>query len=157
MLQFTDINPPGAQIPVSVSNSIGSASALTAFVVASETNFLDTVAYGYYGSDGMGFSATNPPNVGDYLQLVVTKTNGTQVTLAVTNTAPGTNISGLAGQLINAINGNGALQAADGLIARGLYSLDVYPGIPFVQFNLYARTAGWPLRRFGRLSAVQPT
>jgi len=37
--------------------------------------------------------------VGDYLQLVVTKTNGTQVTVAVTNTAPGTNISGLTGQL----------------------------------------------------------
>jgi hypothetical protein len=30
-LQFTDINTPGAQIPVSVSNAIGSASALTTF------------------------------------------------------------------------------------------------------------------------------
>jgi uncharacterized protein (TIGR03790 family) len=143
-LQFTDINPPGAQIPVSVSNSIGSASALTAFVVASETNFLDTVAYGFYGSDGLGFSVSNTPSVGDYLQLVVTKTNGTQVTLAVTNTAPGTNISGLAGQLLNAINGNSALQAADGLVAGDYIPYDDYPGIPFVQFNLYARTAGWP-------------
>ena len=89
MLQGTDINTPGAQIPVNVSNAIGSASALTTFVAASQTNLLDTVAYGYYGSDGTGFSAANPPNVGDYLQLVVTKTNGTQVTLSVTNTAPG--------------------------------------------------------------------
>ena len=41
-LQFTDINPPGVQIPVSVSNAIGSASALTAFVAAGMPNFLDT-------------------------------------------------------------------------------------------------------------------
>ena len=143
-LQFTDINPPGAQIPVSISNSIGSASALTTFVAAGTTNFLDTVAYGFYGSDGLGFSVSNAPSAGDYLQLVVTKTNGTQVTLAVTNTAPGTNISGLAGQLINAINGNSTLQAADGLVAGDFIPYDDYPGIPFVQFNLYARTAGWP-------------
>ena len=144
MLQAADINTPGAQIPVSVSNAIGSASALTVFIVASATNFLDTVAYGFYGSDGTGFSAANPPSVGDYLRLVVTKTNGTQVTLTVTNTAPGTNISGLAGQLINAINGNSTLQAADGLVAGDFIPYDYFYSIPYVQFNLYARTAGWP-------------
>lgn len=144
MLQATDINTSGAQIPVSVSNALGSASALTTFVVASATNLLDTVAYGFYGSDGIGFSAANPPSVGDYLQLVVTKTNGTQVTLAVTNTAPGTNISGLTGQLINAINSNSTLQAADGLVAGDFIPYDDWPGIPYAQFNLYARTAGWP-------------
>jgi hypothetical protein len=144
MLQATDINTPGAQIPVSVSNVVGSASALTTFAVASATNFLDTVAYGFYGSDGIGFSAANPPSVGDYLQLVVTKTNGTQVTLAVTNAAPGTNISGLVGQLINAINGNSTLQAADGLVAADFIPYDYYYDIPYAQFNLYARTAGWP-------------
>jgi uncharacterized protein (TIGR03790 family) len=141
-LQFTDINTPGAQITVSVSNAIGSASALTTFVAASTTNFLDTVAYGCYGSDGVGFLAANPPSVGDYLQLVVTKTNGTQVILAVTNTAPGTNISGLTGQLINAINGNSTLQAADGLVAGDFIPYD--DGTSYAQFNLYARTAGWP-------------
>jgi len=143
-LQFTGINTLGAQIPASVSNAIGSASALTAFVAASATNFLDTVAYGYYGSDWVGFSAANPPSVGDYLQLVVTKTNGTQVTLTVTNTAPGTNISGLTGQLLNAINGNSALQAADGLVAGDFIPYDYYYGISYAQFNLYARTPGWP-------------
>jgi hypothetical protein len=142
-LQFTDINTPGGQIPINVSNTVGSASALTTIAVASATNFLDTVAYGYYGSDGTGFSAANHPNVGDYLQLVVTKTNGTQVTLAVTNTVPGTTISALTGQLISAINGNSALQAADGLVAGDFIPYDGY-GIPYAQFNLYARTAGWP-------------
>ncbi len=144
LLQGTDTNTPGAQIPVSVSTSIGSASALTTYVAASLTHLLDTVAYGFYGSDGTGFSAANPPSVGDYLQLVVTKTNGAQVTLAVTNTAPGTNISGLTSQLINAVNGNSALQAADGVVAADLVSLDYYYNIPYAQFNLYARTAGWP-------------
>jgi len=144
LLQGTDINTPGAQIPVSVSNSIGSASALTTYVAVSRANFLDTVAYGFYGSDGTGFSVSNAPSVGDYLQLMVTKTNGTQVTLAVTNTAPGTNISGLTGQLVNAINGNTTLQAPDGVIAGDFIPLDDYPGIPYAQFNLYARTPGWP-------------
>jgi hypothetical protein len=143
-LQYTDISTLGVQIPVSVSNAIGSASALTTFVVASETNFLDTVATGYYGSDGTGFSAANPPNVGDYLQVVVTKTNGTQVTLTITNTAPGTNISGLAGELMSAINSNSTLQAADGLVAGDFIPYDYYYSISYVQFNLYARTPGWP-------------
>ena len=38
-LQFTDTNTPGAQIPVSVSNAVGSASALTTFVVACSNQF----------------------------------------------------------------------------------------------------------------------
>jgi uncharacterized protein (TIGR03790 family) len=143
VLQGTDLNTPGSQIPVSVSSAAGSAPALTTFVAVSLTNLLDTVAYGYYGSDGTGFSAANSPSVGDYLQLVITKTNGTQVTLAVTNTAPGTNISGLTGQLVDAINANSALQAADGAIAEDFIPLDSY-GSAYAQFNLYARTPGWP-------------
>jgi hypothetical protein len=137
-LQFTDINTPGAQIPVSVSNAIGSASVQTTFVATGRTNFLDTVAY------GLGkFSAANPPSVDDYLQLVVTKTNGTQVTLTVTNTSPGTNISYLIGQLVNAVNGNSTLQAADGLIAEDFIPYDSY-GLSYAEFNLRARTPGWP-------------
>jgi uncharacterized protein (TIGR03790 family) len=137
-LQFANLNTPGAQVPVSVSSAVGSASAPTTFVAAGATNFLDTVAYGLGA-----YAAANTPNVGDYLQMVVTKTNGTQVTLAVTNTAPGTNISGLTQQLVNAINGNGALQAADGLVAEDFIPYDSY-GMAYAQFNLRALTAGWP-------------
>jgi uncharacterized protein (TIGR03790 family) len=137
VLQSTDINTPGAQNSLRISNSIGSASALTAFVAASRTNFLDTVAYGL-----CGFSVSNTPNVGDYLQLIVTKTNGTQVTLTVTNASPGTNTSGLTGQLINAINNNGTLQAADGLVAEDFFPYNGY-GLPYAEFNLRARTTGW--------------
>jgi uncharacterized protein (TIGR03790 family) len=137
-LQFTDVNTPGAQIPVIVSNSIGSVPALATFVAASGTNFLDTVAYGF-----RWFFVSNTPSVGDYLQLAVTKTNGTQITLAVTNTAPGTNISDLTRQLLDAVNGNGTLQAADGLVAEDFIPYDGY-GLPCAEFNLRARTAGWP-------------
>jgi hypothetical protein len=136
VLQSTDINTPGAQNSLSISNSIGSASALATFIAASRTNFLDTVAYGLYG-----FSVSNAPSVGDYLQLIVTKSNGTQVTLTFTNTSPGTNTSGLTGQLINAINNNAALQAADGLVAEDFFPYDGY-GLPYAEFNLRARTGG---------------
>ncbi len=137
-LQFTDINTPGAQIPVTVGSSIGLAPALTTFVATGATNFLDTVA------NGMGaYSVANTPGVGGYLQMVITKTNGTQVTLTVTNTAPGTNISDLTLQLVNAINGNSQLQATDGLVAEDFIPYDSY-GWPYAQFNLRARTAGWP-------------
>ncbi len=138
MLQSTDTNTPGAQIPVSVSNAVGSASGLTTFVTASYTNFLDTVAYGL-----CGLSVSNAPNVGDYLQLIVTKTNGTQVVLAVTNSPGNTNTGPLVQQLLNAINNNGALQAADGLVAGDFFPYDSY-GLPYAEFNLYAQTAGWP-------------
>src|SRR5208283_4544716 len=74
---------------------------------------------------------------------IVTKTNGTLVTVTVTNTPPGTNTSGLTGQLINAINGNSTLQAADGLVAEDFFPYEGY-GLPYTEFNLRARTAGWP-------------
>jgi uncharacterized protein (TIGR03790 family) len=137
-LQGTDLNTRGAQLLVSVSAAIGSAPALTTFVAARRTNLLDTVAYGQGG-----FSAGNAPIVGDYLQLVVTRTNGTQVTIAVTNTAPGTNISALARQLINAVNSNSFLQAADGVAGEDFIPYDDY-GLPKAEFYLRARTAGWP-------------
>jgi len=137
-LQFTDINTPGAQIPVSGGSTLGTASVLTTFVAGGATNFLDTVADGFRGC-----SAANPPGVGAYLQLVVTKTNGTQVTLTVTNNAPGTNISGLTQQMVDAINNNSILQAADGLVAEDFIPYDPY-GMSYAEFNLRARTAGWP-------------
>jgi uncharacterized protein (TIGR03790 family) len=138
VLRGTDINTPGVQILVSVSNSIGSASALTTFIAASRTNLLDTVAYGL-----RTYSVTNATNVGDYLKLVITKTNSDQVTIAVTNNPPGTNTSGLTGQLVSAVNNNSMLQAADGLVAEDFFPYDGY-GMPYAEFNLRAQTNGWP-------------
>jgi uncharacterized protein (TIGR03790 family) len=140
-LQFTDINTPGAQIPASVSTAIGSASGLTTFVAASITNFLDTVAYGF-----CNFVITNAPQTNDYLQITVTKTNGTEVTLSVTNPPGNTSTPGLIQMLISAVNTNASLMAADGLVAEDFIDYTVYqdPPINGGEFNLYAQTAGWP-------------
>ena len=141
VLQSTDIDTPGAQIPVSVSTAIGSASELTTFVAASRTNFLDSVAYGL-----CNFVITNTPQTNDYLQITITKTNGTEVTLNVTNPPGNTNAPVLIQSLISAINTNASLMAADGLIAEDFmdYTVYQYPPINGGEFNLYAQTAGWP-------------
>jgi uncharacterized protein (TIGR03790 family) len=140
-LQFTDINTPGAQIPVSVSTAIGSASGLTTFVAASITNFLDTVAYGF-----CNFVITNTPQTNSYLQITVTKTNGTELTLSVTNPLGNTSTPFLIQSLISAINTNASLMAADGLVAEDFmdYTVYQYPPVNGGEFNLYAQTAGWP-------------
>jgi uncharacterized protein (TIGR03790 family) len=150
-LQGTDWSLTGAQIPVSVSNSIGSASFLTARVVASRADLLDTTACGFNTC-----SAANTPNVDDYLQLVITKTNGAQVTLAVTNTAPGTNISGLTWKLVDAINSDSSLQAADGVVAEDFFPYDGY-GLAYAEFNLSARTAGWPAAQIQAVLSSSPS
>ena len=144
-LQFTDINTPGAQIPVSVSTAIGSASGLTTFVAASRTNFLDSVAYGF-----CNFVITNAPQTNDYLQITITKTNGTEVTLSVTNPPGNTSTPGLIQLLISAINTNASLMAADGLVAEDFIDYTVYqdPPVNGGEFNLYAQPPGGRLRRF---------
>ena len=45
-LQCTNLSLLGSQIPLSVSNSIGSGAALTTFLAATGTNLLDTIAFG---------------------------------------------------------------------------------------------------------------
>ena len=137
-LQSFDSHKPGEQIPVTVSNSNGSASALTTLIAASRTNFLDTLAYGIRSC-----LVTNGPLVGDYLQLTVTKTNGNVTTLSVTNdSATGTNVSQLTQMLINLVNAHTDLLAADGLAAEDFVGYN--PAFRLAEFNLRARTLGWP-------------
>jgi len=136
-LHSMNLSLPGSQVPLSVSNSPGSSSALTTYIAASRTNFLDTVAYGIQSFE-LENTATNVP-VGDYLELTVVKTNGTQVTAAVTNNASGTSFATLVQDLVNAINANSSLQGPDGLTAEDYDDLD--PSVP--EFNLVPNTAGW--------------
>ena len=141
VVQSTDTNTPGAQNSLTISNSIGPASALTTFVAASQTNFLDTIAYGL-----RNFVITNAPQTNSYLQIIVTKTNGTEVTLSVTNPPGNTSTPGLIQSLISAINANASLMAADGLVAQDFIDYTVYqsPPINGGEFNLRARSPGWP-------------
>ena len=137
-LQSLAVYVPGSNVTLSVASAIGSASNLTARLTAARPSFLDTVATGY-----QVVTIVNTPIVGDWLQFTFMKTNGNVVTLAVTNTTPGTTIGALAQNLVNLINASTALQSADGLFASDFFDEDAY-GTPAVQFFLYARTSGWP-------------
>jgi hypothetical protein len=84
--------------------------------------------------------AGNTPAVGDWLQLLFIKTNGDKVTVAVTNEQSGATIDALLQSLINEINTNAALEAADGANASDL--LDQGGG--FSGFLVNAASPGWP-------------
>jgi uncharacterized protein (TIGR03790 family) len=133
-LQGWDIATVGGNLSMSSSASAGSAGAITISPSVSRPFFLDTVATGY-----IGLTVTNSVAQGDWLQIQVTKTNGSLISLSVTNTTGDTNVAHLCQSLMNAINAEPALQTADGVIAA-----DLFPGADIAQFLLYARTAGWP-------------
>ena len=158
VLQSTDTNTLGAQIPVWVSNSIGGASAPTTFIAASLTNFLDSPAcgirYGYY--------LTNTPQVGDYLQLVVIKTNGQTVTTTVTNNTSGATLSQFAKAFFDAVNTNSALQSGDGLVIEDVIMYEDYavffgPNDHAGEFNIHARGSGWPSSQIKACLGGSPT
>jgi hypothetical protein len=143
-LRSVDFAKAGAQVTLSVSNSIGTGSAATTFINASRTSSLDTVAYGIhnlYITNGSQY----PSSVGAWLQLTVNKTNGSQLTVGVTNSVSGTTIPQLVSALISAINGNAQLALPDGCVAQDFidHSLHIDPNDLGADFNLAARTSGW--------------
>ena len=133
-LQSLQVYVPGSNVTVSAGSAIGSATGLTTTLTAARPTFLDTVATGY-----QVVSIFNAPMVGDWVQATITKTNGTTVTLAVTNTVPGTSVGTMAQNLMNLINATPALQSTDGVMAADL----LYDSSE-AQFFLYANTPGWP-------------
>lgn len=137
-LQGLDVDVPGSNVTVSAASSVGSAGSLTTFVVAARPNCLDTVATGYQVA-----TFYNAPQVGDWLAVAFMKTNGTSVTLAVTNTVSGATIGALVQNLMDMINSASALQSADGVNVADYFDDDPY-GEAAAQFFVYANTAGWP-------------
>jgi len=135
VLRSTNVAVLGSRIPVQAGAAIGSAGALTSLATAALPTFLDSTAYGYHVVE-----AGNNPAVGDWLQMKFIKTNGTQVTVAVTNTQSGASISSLLQSLMNQINATAALQTADGASASDL--LDNGGG--FFIFIVNAASPGWP-------------
>lgn len=137
-LQSSDLSTPGTNIPVTAGSSIGSGTALTTYLSAIQPTFLDTVAYGI-----RGFTITGNPISGSFLQLVITTTNGTQVSLGVTNNS-GLTLQQLTQELIDLVNTNSnpSLQGPDGLTAMDLILTQLSP-LQQVQFNLQANSPGW--------------
>lgn len=134
-LRSLDPNRTGSQTYVSVSNWIGSASNLTTFIQSSRSTFLDSVAWGI-----RGYLVSGSVAPGTYLQLVVTQTNSSKVTVGVTNNAGGVTLLQFAQQFVNAINATSALQGTDGLAAEDLAQYNATT----VDFNLRARSEGLP-------------
>jgi uncharacterized protein (TIGR03790 family) len=138
-LQSFDLAKAGSQIPVAVSNSAGGAADLTAFLSASRSTFLDTIAFGIRGYVITG----GAPAIGNYLQLSFTKTNGAGVTLAITNNVSGNTLPNLAQGLVNMVNTNAVLQGSDGVAAEDFIPNDPLTGDSYPRFNLRALSAGW--------------
>lgn len=135
-LRSTDINRPGLQTPVAVSNHVGSATGLSTYLQAAAPTFLDTTAYGR-----VGFLVSGPLVAGDTLTLNVTKTNGALVSVSVTNSDL-SNLTEFVQLFASTIYSEPALQGVDGLMAEDLLGGFVAGNIPAVQFNLRARSPG---------------
>ena len=138
-LQSLPLAAPGDQVTLSVSNYIGTATALTSYLTASPTSFLDTITFGL-----RNFVVTNAVQDSSFLLLTVTKTNGSVVMVGVTNTPGNTDTSVLVQGLVNTVNANGSLTSPDGVMASDYVSYDFWLGRPGAEFNLLPRTAGWP-------------
>ncbi|HMP81520.1 MAG TPA: TIGR03790 family protein [Verrucomicrobiota bacterium] len=136
-LRSTNIAVSGTQVSISTSNDIGSATLLTTHLHTGRTNFLDTIAFGIRSFEiGIGV-ATN-----ESLTLSVTKTNGANVTVSITNFTEGILLETFLNQFMSAINNTAALQGVDGLVAEDLYIFSsTFP--EYSSFNLRARSAGW--------------
>ncbi len=145
-LRSFDSTKRGVQIPVSVSNSVGTATALTTFVATPASTMLDTVAAGV-----RSYTITNIPALGDWLQLTVIKTNGQTVSVSVTNQVPGTILGDFARSLFTAVNSRIELLAGDGVVVEDINMHEDVPYNLFIygtndhsgEFNLRARSPGW--------------
>jgi len=138
-LRSLALNTPGGQVSLNVSNNIGTATALTTHLSASRTDFLNTTAFGL-----RSFVVTNAVQDTSFLQLTVTKTNGSVVMVSVTNTPGNTDASVFVRSLVDAVNINASLATADGVTAGDFVGYDFWLGRPGGEFNLIARSQGWP-------------
>ncbi len=136
-LQSFDRSKHGSQLSLSVSNSI--ASGATTRISASRTNFLDTIAFGLRNFQ---IQAPTNPVPGSFLQMTITKTNGTQFRFGITNMTGDLTLIQMAPQLLSLINASPDLAGLDGLIGED-FETDAVTPFQFVDFNLVANTNGW--------------
>ncbi len=145
-LQSLDRSMPGTNLLLSTASSAGSSALLTTTLRAARPNFLDTEAIGY-----LGLTVTNLTAEGDWLQLQVIKTNGSQLTISVTNNTPDTNVANLCQLLMNAVNDSSDLQGSDGVTAA-----DLFPDPHVAEFFLYPRSPGWAAAEIQATFAASP-
>jgi uncharacterized protein (TIGR03790 family) len=132
VIALNDSNPSIPNGP-SFDTTIGTGGALTTFVAPARSVFLDSPAYGIRNCTVGG-----TVQVGGWLRLIVTKTNGAVVTVAYTNQTAGATTADVLANLFPLINATAALQGADGLGAEDLS----VGGVGLPNFNLLARAPG---------------
>jgi uncharacterized protein (TIGR03790 family) len=132
--QSLDITTAGSNLLLSASAAGGSGPPLATMLTVARGNFLDTGVTGY-----VLLGVTNDTVQGDWLRVDITKTNGSLISVSVTNATSGTNIADLCQSLINAVNATPSLQGPDGVLAG-----DLLPDVHLAQFLIYARSPGWP-------------
>jgi hypothetical protein len=137
-LQSTDTAVAGGDVSIVVTNLQGSATGLSTFAWAARPAFLDSVAFGT-----RQFSFSGSAGAGAVISALITRTNGTTVTVAVTNNSGGTlDLGTFVASFVNTLNATAALQTPDGCVAEDFTASG---GVP--RFLLRARTAGWPASR----------
>lgn len=135
-------------LQVTVASSQGAAPALTTYLTASRSKFLSSEAFGI-----RDYTLQRTPALNSWLQLTMTRTNGSVVSVAVTNQVAGATITDLSRQLADAVNAAPALQGADGLRADDL-TTDMFGD---AHLNVYARSPGIEAGGFRvRLDASSP-
>ena len=107
----------------------------TTFLISPRPDFLESEATGYHY-----FFVTNAPFVGDWLQLKVQKTNGSVVTISVTNTISGATGDDLVSNLLKQIAATPALQSPDGIYGTFANGWDDPPD---ADFFILAQSSGW--------------
>ena len=135
ILRTLDAAQAGSAVSLTASAAVGSAAQLTTQVTAAQPAFVDSAAVG-----DLTLLASRAPMAGDWLRVDFIKTNGTLVTVSVTNSASNTNITSLVQSLMSRINSTPALQSSDGVSAS---DYDAYSGNAGALFTLYARSGGW--------------
>ena len=127
--------PPAAPASATLAGSSGgSADSLTTFLVAARETSLESTALGVRACILAGL-----PQVGSWLRLSVTKTNGATVAVGVTNQISGTSLIAFVGELAAVLNAAPALQGADGLHMEDWSAA----ASTVTTFNLRPRTSGY--------------
>ncbi len=137
-LQGLDLVLPGKSVTLDAQVSTVSSAPTTTHLTPAGLTFLDTVATGT-----LVLVVTNAPVIGNWLGLELVETDGTPVSVSVTNTTVGSSIGALARALADRVNATPALQTPDGLVVADFYDY-ASAGLSAAQFTLYARRPGWP-------------
>lgn len=138
------LNPalPGGDLPATATVANHSMPPTT-FASCALPAFLDSIAIGYHN-----ILVSNTPSIGSWLQLQIVETNGSVYNFGATNTTSGETIGQLMQALYNDILGSVPMTYPTG-IQPGDFDDETAYG--FADFNIYARSAGWPA------SAIQVT